>query len=85
MLELNKVMQVGGAPLVTTYPLWPAHELPWDFWRFPAGAFTALFNRHTGFEVRRCQEGLSARAYSMSADRSTRWNHRRSCPVYAKF
>ena len=76
VLELNKVMRPGGVLLVTTHPLWPAHELPWDFWRFPAGAFTALFNAHTGFEIRRCHEGLPARAYSMSPDRSTRQNHR---------
>ena len=72
VLEVNRVLRVGGVVLVTTHPMWPAHELPWDFWRYPAGAFTGLFNRHTGFDVRHCQEGLPARAYSLADDPATR-------------
>ena len=72
VLELNKVMRVGGIMLVVTHPTWPAHELPWDFWRFPKGGFTGLFNSFTGFEIRNCEEGLPALAYSLSDDPPTR-------------
>ncbi len=72
VLEINKVMRVGGVLLVVTHPMWPAHELPWDFWRFPKGGFTGLFNSFTGFEIRRCEEGLPARAYSLAYDPPTR-------------
>ena len=54
MLELNKVLRVGGVIQVVTHPAWPPHELPWDFWRFPKGAFTALFNL--------CDRGVRGRA-----------------------
>ena len=75
VLELNRVMRVGGLLLVVMHPVWPPHELPWDFWRFPKGGFTGLFNAYTGFEIRECEEGLPARLYSLAADLPTRGNY----------
>ncbi len=72
VLEVNKVLRIGGALMLTTHPVWPEHELPWDFWRFPRGGFTALLNSYTGFEKQQCEEGLSAQAYSLSKDPPTR-------------
>lgn len=58
VLECNKVLKVGGLVYVQTHPTWPAHDRPWDFWRFSRHAFDVLFNRVTGFELERCDEGL---------------------------
>jgi hypothetical protein len=51
VLEMNKVLKMGGLVMVATHPTWPPHELPWDFWRFQENSFWALFNRATGFEI----------------------------------
>jgi len=51
VLEINKVLKVGGYVVVSTHPTWPPHELPWDFWRYQENAFWALFNKATGFEI----------------------------------
>ena len=72
VLEINRVLRVGGVVLIVTHPVWPAHELPWDFWRYPEGSFRALFNEYTGFVLLLCKEGLPARAYSLSDDKATR-------------
>jgi hypothetical protein len=58
VLEVNRVLKPGARFFVATHPTWPPHELPWDFWRFGAEAFRVLFNRETGFELERCDEGL---------------------------
>ncbi|WP_456381007.1 methyltransferase domain-containing protein [Thiolapillus sp.] len=68
VLEINKVMKVGGYVLVTSHPVWPPHELPWDFWRFPSGGFHALFNEYTGFEIISVAEGLPCSIYSLVQD-----------------
>lgn len=73
-LEINKVMKQGGYVLVTTHPVWPPHELPWDFWRFPKNGFHALFNKYTGFEIINLTEGLPCKMYSLAADPPTRTN-----------
>jgi SAM-dependent methyltransferase len=57
VLEINKVMKEGGLLMISTHPTWPAHELPWDFWRFSESSFTSLLNPITGFEILSCQEG----------------------------
>jgi len=77
VLEINKVMKLGGYIHVSTHPAWPAHELPWDFWRFPQNGFHALFNKYTGFEIIALAEGLPCRAYSLVNDPPTRrlWFH----------
>ena len=46
VLEINKVMKTGGVVYIATHPVWPSHELPWDFWRFPVNGFNALFNKY---------------------------------------
>jgi len=59
-LEINKVMKAGGILFVATHPTWPAHELPWDFWRYSKETFKVLLNQKTGFEIINCNEGLPA-------------------------
>ena len=68
VLEINQVMKPGGYVFVSTCPAWPAHELPWDFWRFMGGAFQALFNTYTGFELVTVAEGQPCKAYALVDD-----------------
>ena len=72
VIEINRVLRTGGTLMLSTHPAWPAHELPWDFWRFPKGGFTGLLNPYTGFRIETCEEGLPAQAYSLVADPPTR-------------
>lgn len=65
VIEINKVMKTGGYLFVSTHPAWPAHEMPWDFWRFMAGGFQSLFNQYTGFELTTVTEGLPCKAYAL--------------------
>lgn len=74
VLEINKVMKPEGYVFVSTHPVWPAHELPWDFWRFPRNGFHALFNQYTGFEIVSLTEGLPCKIYSLAPDAPTRSN-----------
>lgn len=74
VLEINKVMKTGGYIFIWTHPVWPAHEMPWDFWRFPGNGFHALFNKYTGFEIVNIIEGLPAKMYSLSDDGPARRN-----------
>lgn len=74
-LEINKVLKPGGYVYVFTHPMWPAHELPWDFWRFPVAGLASLFNSVTGFEVISAAEGLPCRAYSLVDDPPMRGTH----------
>lgn len=71
-LEINKVMKMGGYLHISTHPVWPEHEMPWDFWRFPKNGFYALFNKYTGFEIISLTEGLPCKAYSLVDDPPTR-------------
>lgn len=72
VLEINRILNPGGLVFVSTHPCWPAHALPWDFWRYQAESFKALFNEATGFAILRCSEGLPARILPMVPDASTR-------------
>lgn len=72
VIEMNAVMKVGGLVFISTHPTWPAHELPWDFWRYQAGAFSALFHHTAGFELLDVAEGLPCKAYSLVLDPPTR-------------
>jgi SAM-dependent methyltransferase len=72
VLEINKVLKKGGYVYLSTHPVWPEHEMPWDFWRFPRNGFHGLFNRHTGFEILSLAEGLPCKAYSLANDVPTR-------------
>ncbi|MEO7916523.1 MAG: methyltransferase domain-containing protein, partial [Dokdonella sp.] len=74
VLEINKVLKTGGHVFLSTHPVWPAHELPWDFWRFPHNGLHALFNKFTGFEIVSLTEGLPCKVYSLVDDIPTRGN-----------
>lgn len=51
VIELNKVMKIGGVGIIYTHQAWPIHCAPWDYWRFSEYAWAALFNKFTGFEI----------------------------------
>jgi len=72
VLEINRVLKPGGYTFISTHPAWPAHELPWDFWRFPVAGLAHLFNPDTGFEVIRAAEGAPFRLYAVTTDPGTR-------------
>jgi SAM-dependent methyltransferase len=76
VLEINRVLRDGGLMFAATHHTWPPHELPWDYWRYSRGAFEALLNAQTGFEIIRCEEGLPAIVVPMVRDASTRDMHR---------
>jgi SAM-dependent methyltransferase len=71
-LEINRVLKIGGLCFVSTHPVWPPHELPWDFWRFPLAGLRVLFNNAVGFRILRATEGLPARIHSLVDDPPTR-------------
>ena len=50
-IEMNSVMRTGGLALVQSHQAWPAHDEPWDYWRFSKWGWHGIFNRATGFEV----------------------------------
>lgn len=72
VLEINRILKPGGFLFISTHPSWPAHDLPWDFWRFPVQGLTHLLVEDTGFEVLMAAEGLPAKIYSLSNDPPTR-------------
>jgi hypothetical protein len=59
-IELNRVMKTGALGFIVAPGAWPAHEEPWDYWRYSAHSFAALFNRATGFEIIETQQGEQA-------------------------
>ena len=71
VLEINKVMAPDGLLFIATHPTWPPHELPWDFWRYAEGAFHALLNAATGFEILRCSAGLPCTVLPLGTEKST--------------
>jgi SAM-dependent methyltransferase len=72
VMETNRVLKTGGHCYVSTHPTWPPHELPWDFWRFPAAGLRLLFSEPLGFRVLEAREGVPARLHSLSPDAPTR-------------
>jgi len=76
ILEINRVMKPGGLLFISTHPVWPAHALPWDFWRYSKEAFPVLLNRFTGFEVLKCDEGLPCLVLPFGKDQSLMNLHR---------
>jgi len=50
-LEMNKIMKPGGKAFCHSHQTWPAHDEPWDYFRFSKWAWGSLFNKHTGFRV----------------------------------
>jgi SAM-dependent methyltransferase len=81
VLELNRVLRSGGLLFTATHHTWPPHELPWDYWRYSRGAFQALLNEHTGFELLRVEEGLPALIVPMVADTPARNLARNPAPL----
>ena len=51
VVELNRVLRIGGVALVVAPHSVGLHDLPWDFWRISDSGFRALFAPETGFEV----------------------------------
>jgi len=76
VMEINKVMKVNGLVFIATHPTWPAHELPWDFWRFSKEAFKVLLNPITGFEIINCVEGLPCSIIPFGNEHSVRGLHK---------
>ncbi len=72
VIEMNHILKPGGVIFCFTHPLWPAHEMPWDFWRFPGSGLSALFHRHTGFEILQIKEGLPVCSHALVDDVSMR-------------
>ena len=72
VMEINAVLKPGGLCFVSTHPVWPPHELPWDFWRFPLAGLKLLFSEALGFRVLEATEGLPGRVHSMVDDAPTR-------------
>lgn len=68
VLEINSILKTGGYVYVATHPCWPAHELPWDFWRFPVAGLSSLFVPQLGFEVVEAAEGLPCRPFTMVSE-----------------
>jgi hypothetical protein len=51
VLGINSVLKNGGIGLVSTHQTLGMHDEPWDFWRFSAHSWDALFNPLTGFLI----------------------------------
>jgi hypothetical protein len=51
VLELNRMLAIGGRVMVASHQTWPLHDEPCDYWRFSADSWHALFNAGTGFHV----------------------------------
>ncbi|MCU7943997.1 MAG: class I SAM-dependent methyltransferase [Candidatus Thiodiazotropha sp. (ex Cardiolucina cf. quadrata)] len=75
VIEINKILKTGGLLYISTHPVWPPHELPWDFWRFSRETFKTLLNEKTGFEIVECEEGTPGRILSLSRDHATAGIH----------
>jgi SAM-dependent methyltransferase len=56
VLEINRVMKIGGLLSISAPGIWSPHQLPWDFWRYLKGSFEVLLNGKTGFEILKCEE-----------------------------
>jgi SAM-dependent methyltransferase len=48
--EFNRLLRPGGKVLLTTPMYWPAHELPYDFYRYPEHGLRYLVSE-SGFEL----------------------------------
>ena len=61
--EINKILKVGGLTFHSTHFAFPAHERPWDFWRYTDQALRVLFSPPLGFEVIGCAFDTPARMH----------------------
>ena len=59
-VELNRVLRTGALGFVVAPHAWPVHEQPWDYWRYSAHTWKALFNAATGFEILAAHHGEPA-------------------------
>ena len=50
-MEINKILNIGGISCHQTPFAWPAHERPWDFWRYSDEGLKVLFSNALGFET----------------------------------
>jgi SAM-dependent methyltransferase len=71
ILEANKILKTKGYIFIATHTTWLPHELPGDYWRYMEGAFYALLNKQTGFELINVSEGLPCRTFSLVKDKPT--------------
>ena len=71
-LEINAALKPGGLVFISTHPVWPLHDRPWDFYRYSTDGFRALFHRLTGFEILEATEGLPCRIIPLFKEPSMR-------------
>jgi hypothetical protein len=50
-MEINKALVPGGIAFHCTHFAWPAHDLPWDFWRFSDEGLKAVFSPALGYRT----------------------------------
>ena len=65
VMEINRLLKPGGLVYVSTHPVWPEHELPWDFWRFPVAGLRQLFAEPAGFRIIAAAEGVPCKLYAL--------------------
>lgn len=51
VIEMNKVLNVGGYVFHSAPSTWALHDMPWDFWRFSDAGLKSLFSEPFGFKV----------------------------------
>jgi SAM-dependent methyltransferase len=51
ILQINKVLRVGGLLYIHTHQTLGLHDMPCDYWRYSIDAWPALLNFRTGFEI----------------------------------
>jgi hypothetical protein len=51
VIEMNKVLKMGGLALIHTHQTLGMHDLPWDFLRFSSDSWPGFFNKKTGFKI----------------------------------
>lgn len=51
VVEMNRVMRVGGTVFISTSQTCGLHDFPWDYYRFSSDSWKGLFNTYTGFEL----------------------------------
>ena len=73
VLEINRVLDVGGLLFITTHQSYPLHDEPWDFWRFSDRAWLSMLNPATGFEIVDTALGEPATVVPSAANAAT-WN-----------
>ena len=52
-MEINKALAPGGITFHCSHFAWPAHDLPWDFWRYSDEGLKVLFSPALGFRTRK--------------------------------